>query len=106
MSAEELFQGFSLFEGWTPYIVFPAMGVLLLLIVQETFGVRHYGAILGLINMSTIITFTFGPLLAGASYDLTGSYSAAFATGSVLFLCAAAVLRFTRDDTGTHLPRN
>ena len=28
-------------------------GVLLLLIVQETFGIRHYGAILGLINMST-----------------------------------------------------
>ena len=80
-------------------------GVLLLLIVQETFGGRHYGAILGLINMSTIITFTVGPLLAGASYDLTGSYSAAFATGSVLFLCAAAVMRFTRDDTGTLPPR-
>ena len=36
-------------------------GVLLLLIVQETFGVRHYGAILGLINMSTIITFRRRP---------------------------------------------
>ena len=76
-------------------------GVLLLLIVQETFGVRHYGTILGLINMSTIVTFTVGPLLAGASYDLTGSYTVAFATGSVLFLCAAAVLRWTRDDAGT-----
>ena len=75
-------------------------GVLLLLIVQETFGVRHYGAILGLINMSTIITFAVGPLLAGASYDLTGSYSAAFASGSALFLCAAAVLRWTKDDAG------
>ena len=80
-------------------------GVLLLLIVQETFGVRHYGAILGLINMSTIITFSVGPLLAGASYDLTGSYSAAFASGSALFLCAAALLRFTSDDTGTQPPR-
>ncbi len=30
-SAEELFQGFSLLEGWTPYIVFPAMGLILLL---------------------------------------------------------------------------
>ena len=80
-------------------------GVLLLLIVQETFGVRHYGAILGLINMSTILTFAVGPLLAGASYDLTGSYTAAFALGSALFLCAAAVLRFTREDAGPHLPR-
>lgn len=75
-------------------------GVLLLLIVQETFGVRHYGTILGLVNMSTIVTFTLGPLLAGASYDLTGSYAAAFACGSAFFLCAAAVLRFTKDDTG------
>ena len=81
-------------------------GVLLLLIVQETFGVRHYGAILGLVNMSTIVTFTLGPLLAGASYDLTGSYAAAFACGSAFFLCAAAVLRWTKDDTGTTLPRN
>ena len=80
-------------------------GVLLLLIVQETFGVRHYGAILGLINMSTILTFAVGPLLAGASYDLTGSYSTAFASGSALFLCAAAVLRWTKDDAGARPPR-
>ena len=80
-------------------------GVLLLLIVQETFGVRHYGAILGLVNMSTILTFTLGPLLAGASYDLTGSYSAAFAAGAALFLCAAAVLRWTKDDAGAGRPR-
>ena len=33
VSAQELFQGFSLTEGWTPYIVFPAMGVLLILIL-------------------------------------------------------------------------
>ena len=76
-------------------------GVLLLLIVQETFGVRHYGIILGLVNMSTIVTFTLGPLLAGASYDLTGSYATAFACGSAFFLCAAAVLRWTKDDTGS-----
>ena len=76
-------------------------GVLLLLIVQETFGVRHYGAILGLVNMSTIVTFALGPLLAGASYDLTGSYATAFACGSAFFLCAAAVLRWTKDDTGS-----
>ena len=76
-------------------------GVLLLLIVQETFGVRHYGTILGLVNMSTIVTFTLGPLLAGASYDLTGSYATAFACGSAFFLCAAAVLRWTKDDTGS-----
>ena len=81
-------------------------GVLLLLIVQETFGVRHYGAILGLINMSTILTFALGPLLAGASYDLTGSYAPAFASGSALFLCAAAVLRWTKDDAGARPPRN
>ncbi len=75
-------------------------GVLLLLIVQETFGLRHYGAILGLINMSTIVTFTVGPLLAGASFDLTGSYSTAFGCCCAFFLCAAAVLQWTRDDAG------
>ena len=79
-------------------------GVLLLLLVQEAFGVRHYGSILGLINMSTILTFAVGPLLAGASYDLTGSYAGAFAVGAALFLCAAAVLGWTRDDAGATRP--
>ena len=69
-----------------------AFGALYQLIVQETFGVRHYGSIMGLINMATVVSFACGPLLAGVSYDLTDSYNISFITSSVMFLLAAALL--------------
>ena len=60
-------------------------GALVPLIVQEYFGLRHYGSISGLISMATVLPYTLGPLMAGASYDLWGSYSPAFLAVTVLF---------------------
>lgn len=60
-------------------------GTLVPLIVQETFGLRHYGSISGLISMATVIPYTLGPLMAGVSYDLWGSYSPAFLAVTGLF---------------------
>ena len=60
-------------------------GTLVPLIVQENFGLRHYGSISGLISMSTVLPYTLGPLMAGVSYDLWGSYSPAFLAVTGLF---------------------
>lgn len=68
------------------------VGVLSMLVVQETFGVRHFGSISGLVNLATVVSFGLGPLLAGMSYDYTGSYATAFVTVAVLFVLGAAVL--------------
>ena len=60
-------------------------GTLVPLIVQEYFGLRHYGSISGLISVATVLPYTLGPLMAGASYDLWGSYSPAFLAVTILF---------------------
>lgn len=71
-------------------------GALFQLIVQETFGLRHFGSIMGIINLATIVSFGVGPLLAGASFDLTGSYNTAFIIVAVLFSIGALALTQAR----------
>jgi MFS family permease len=69
-----------------------AFGVLFQLVVQSAFGVRHYGSIMGTVNMTTVVSFGIGPILAGASFDLTGSYRVVFITVAALFLVGALAL--------------
>ncbi|MCH8310402.1 MAG: MFS transporter [Chloroflexi bacterium] len=69
-----------------------AFGALFQLVVQDAFGIRHYGSIMGAINLTTIVSFGAGPILAGASFDLTGSYTTVFITVAVLFLIGALSL--------------
>ena len=71
-------------------------GALFSIIVQDTFGIRHFGGIMGIINLATMVSFGVGPLLAGASFDLTGSYNAAFMTTAVLFAIGALALTQAR----------
>ena len=67
-------------------------GTLLTLIVQENFGVRHFGSISGLVAMASVVPFFVGPLVAGASFDLTDGYGPAFIAVTGLFAIAIAVL--------------
>ncbi len=69
-----------------------AFGALFQLVVQDAFGIRYFGSIMGLINFATLFSFFFGPILAGVSYDITGSYTVAFVTVAVLFGTAALAL--------------
>lgn len=67
------------------------------LLVSRSFGLAHFGAILGaLIIVVETIGFTVGPAAAGAIFDSTGSYDwvlvmflSAFATSFALFYLAA-----------------
>ena len=78
-----------------------AFGALFQLVVQDAFGVRHYGGIMGLINMATVVSFGIGPILAGASFDITGSYTAVFLGVAVLFVVAALSLTQATVDLDT-----
>ncbi len=69
-----------------------AFGALFPLIVLNAFGVKRYGSIMGVINMTTAVSFFVGPLMAGLSFDLTGSYRLAFITVAVMFYTAALTL--------------
>ena len=73
-----------------------AFGALFQLVVQDAFGLRYFGSIMGLINFATLISFFFGPILAGVSYDITGSYTVAFTTVAVMFVTAALALTQAR----------
>ena len=73
-----------------------AFGALFQLVVQDAFGIRNYGTIMGMINMSSMISFGIGPLLAGFSYDITGSYEFAFATVAIMFTVGALSLTQAR----------
>ena len=74
-------------------------GALYILVVQESFGMRHYGSIMGLMNLGTVVSFGLGPLIAGVSYDVSGGYSAAFLVVCGLFVAGAVSLAFARPRT-------
>ena len=71
-------------------------GALYILVVQESFGMRHYGSVMGLMNLGTVVSFGLGPLIAGVSYDVTGGYGAAFLIVCGLFAAGAVSLAFVR----------
>jgi MFS family permease len=78
-------------------------GTLTTLVIQETFGLRHFGSIAGLVALATVVPFFVGPLLAGASFDLTDSYSAGFVIVAAMF--AIAVVALTQVEGPEPVPR-
>ena len=75
-----------------------AYGVVATLLVQETFGVKYFGSISGLANVATVVPLVAGPLLAGASADITGSYGTAFTIVAGMF--GLGVVALTQVRTG------
>lgn len=73
---------------------FGALGALMTLLVQETFGVREFATIFGLVNFFTQGASIVGPPLVGASFEATNSYSSAFAVIATLFVVGAVILFF------------
>ena len=69
-----------------------AFGALMQLIVQDSFGVKYFGGVMGLINVTSVLSFALGPLMAGMSFDYTDSYRTAFIAVAVMFVVAIALL--------------
>lgn len=75
---------------------FGALGVIMPLLVQETFGMAAFATIFGMINFLTLGAALVGPPLVGASFDATGSYSTAFTAIAGLFVISALTVSFLR----------
>ena len=67
-------------------------GALTPLIIQETFGLRHFGSISGVVLLGSVVPFFLGPLLAGASFDLRDSYGPGFVLVAAMFVVSVAML--------------
>ncbi len=69
-----------------------AFGSLFQLVVLDTFGVRHFGTIMGVITLAMVVSFGGGPLLVGLTYDATGSYTMAFSIVAAMFAAGAVLV--------------
>jgi nitrate/nitrite transporter NarK len=58
--------------------------------ISRFFGVKHYGAIYGVISMAGALSTAVALVLFGEVHDATGSYDIAMVIGAVLFLLGAA----------------
>ena len=67
-------------------------GVVYQLFVQENFGLKNYGSILGTIVVFSGISHLIGPIMAGLTFDISQSYRLIFIIVAVLFLLAAGIL--------------
>ncbi len=69
-----------------------AFGSLFQLVVLDTFGVRSFGSIMGVITLAMVASFGGGPLLVGLTYDATGSYTLAFSIVAAMFAAGAVLV--------------
>lgn len=83
--------------NWTAAVVygsgFGGVGALIPLCTLEQFGVASYGKILGVITLLFLIPALCGPIVAGQSYDATGSYATANVVAVGVFAMSAVGLQ-------------
>ena len=65
---------FSVIHG----LAFGARGPLTMAIRAEYFGRASFGTVMGFSSLIILIGMVFGPIIAGQSYDITGSYEIGF----------------------------
>lgn len=68
-------------------------GVLSTLLVQESYGLKSFGSISGLVGITSVLSLISGPLIAGISADKTGGYGLAFVGIVAMFGLAIFALR-------------
>jgi sugar phosphate permease len=73
-------------------------------VFADYFGRNALGAIRGYAQPFQLGTNAFGPILAGAAHDLTGSYVAAFVPFSLCYLVAALALVIARKPAPPETP--
>jgi predicted MFS family arabinose efflux permease len=76
---------------------FGGIGPLMSLVVMETFGLRSFGSIQGVVAMVlATVPVLIGPILAGSLFDLTGSYETSFWIVSVIFAAGGLLVLSVR----------
>ncbi len=62
--------------------------------ISRNFGLKHYGAIYGVIAMAGALSTAIALILFGEVHDATGSYDAALIAGAILFCLGAVAFAF------------
>ena len=75
---------------------FGGLGALLLLLVQEMFGMKEFGGIMGIMQVGMIASGTGAPMIAGAIHDSSGSFDSAFLIVAAIFIVGIAALALAR----------
>ena len=71
---------------------FGGLGALIVLLVQETFGLIEFASIMGIMQLAMVISSTGGPIIAGMTHDNTGSYDLAFILIAIIFFIGLVTL--------------
>lgn len=79
---------------------FACGSVLLPTIIAEIFGLKSYGALLGIGNFSACIGCATGPVIAGHLFDTTGSYSLAFGLIAAMGVLNVVLILFLKVGKG------
>ncbi len=75
---------------------FGGLGALIVLVVQEAFGMKQFGGIMGAVQVGMIVSGAGAPLMAGALHDATGSFSSTFLIIVGIFAIGIAALLLAR----------
>ena len=75
---------------------FGGLGALALLVVQEMFGMKEFGGIMGIMQVGMIASGTGAPMMAGAIHDSSGSFDPAFLIVAAIFVVGIAALALAR----------
>lgn len=75
---------------------FGGLGALIVLVVQEAFGMKEFGGIMGLMQVGMIASSTGAPLIAGAIHDSTGSFDNSFLIVVAIFILGIVALAIAR----------
>ena len=75
-------------------VAFGGMGSLMTLLPLETFGIRAFASIFGLLSLLILPTALIGPPLTGYAFDVTGSYTIAFYVIAALLVIGSISLWF------------
>ena len=75
---------------------FGGLGALIVLVVQEAFGMKEFGGIMGVVQVGMIISGAGAPFLAGALHDSSGSYDSTFLIIVGIFVVGIVALLLAR----------
>lgn len=90
-------------ELWMLYLVAVVFGIAwggfgatTTALSADIFGGRNLGVIMGALNMAWCIGAAIGPFVGGLVFDVSNSYSMAFAIGAAIMLVTALLMALTR----------
>lgn len=78
---------------------FGGLGALIVLVVQEAFGMKEFGGIIGLMQVGMIASGAGAPLLAGRLHDATDSFDSTFLIVAGIFVIGIVALMLARPMT-------